>query len=348
MRVPVFATTSPAGTPADQAGILPAAQTVLGGQSHFGFMQAGFRLRGGHRFDGDACHGLSWEFLTLFSRGHNFAASSQGAPILARPFTNLQPPGGQDAQIVAFPGLSSGTVAVNAETRFYSMGLHYWADIEKLDRDTCGESTTGRFRTRALAGNRFRLQVGPRFSHLDDTLLLDEALTSVASGRTFRLRDSFKTENSFFGGEIGLQFQRKRRDVDMDLGLRLAIGGTRQELNIDGINSATSGTAVTTNRGGFYAHESNSGGWDRTRFSLIPSLDAGLSYENDRGWLFSITYSLTYWTNVLRAGEQIDTGIDERSFLTPTPAPVPGRPLPLFRESDYLAHGISLGLEKRY
>lgn len=343
MDIPHLVTTSPQGTPADTAGKLPAAQTVLGATDIFGFPQRGFRIRGGHWFDTDESSGIIGEFFMLTTHGHTFNTSSTGDPILARPFTNLRSPESNDAQLIAYPGVNTGSIAFDAETRMYSVGVHYWAEYETVIEE---QRRDGR-RYERIGETLFGVQIGPRFSHLDDTMLIDEGFTSIRSGRSYLLRDSFKTENTFLGGEIGIRAQRRRGIFDFDAGIKLAIGGTRQELDIDGINTVINGTTQTTNRGGFLAHESNFGGWDRTQFSLIPSFDVGVGFRADNGWKFNVSYNFMYWTNVLRAGEQIETGIHEDAFLNPTPTPGP-RPVPLFREADYLAHGISVAIEKDY
>ncbi len=181
-------------------------------------------------------------------------------------------------------------------------------------------------------------------------MLARESLTSAASGSRFDLQDVFQTENSFLGGEVGVRARRRRGNATIDLGLQLAIGGTRQELDIHGRNTVTPVNGLpTTTPGGFLAQSSNIGAYDRTRFSLIPALDLKVGYEAGNGWRFSVGYNLMYWTNVLRAAEQIDTTINEDLFAPPvTPSLGANRPTPLFRESDYLAHGLTFGIEKRY
>ena len=133
------------------------------------------------------------------------------------------------------------------------------------------------------------------------------------------------------------------------MGLQLAVGGTHQELEIQGNNVVTTATSTTTDVGGFYAQPSNIGKYDESAFSLIPALDVSLGWELSDEWRFSVGYSLVYWTNVLRASEHVDTTIHESFLASPTPlATVPNRPQVLFNESDYLAHGISIGFERRW
>ena len=118
----------------------------------------------------------------LGSRGHNFSSNSNGDPIVARPFTNALN-GAQDARQVAYPGQAFGALNFNAETRLYSIGLNYWAELVEdgcsccssacsecgRPQKSCGTSSCDRRNDRVLG-----LKLGPRFIHLDDTVLVDE------------------------------------------------------------------------------------------------------------------------------------------------------------------------------
>lgn len=348
--VPVIATTSPTGTPGLQAGILGQPQTseLWGGGDLFDLTRGGVRLRGGEWFDDDDGSGWQAEFLMLGSAGHDFFGSSNGNAILGRPFFNEET-GLQDAQLIAFPGLSSGSLAFNAETRLYSVGLNYWAELIVETEDTCGECCQPKSCDCCNDGDTtLGLKFGPRFIHHDDTVLAEERLTGLASGNQFRILDSFKTENSFLGGEIGIRARRNRGAMTLDLGLNLGIGATRQELDVSGLTAITNAGVTTTSPGGFLAQSTNSGSWDETKFSLVPSLECAIGFEAQNGWRFSVGYDLMYWTNVLRAAEQIDPTINPNLFPPAVGTATATRPSPLLNESDYFAHGISVSIERRW
>lgn len=357
-HLPAIASTSPTGTPPNQAGVLSPtgnAQVLYGNGDIFDFSQAGFRLRGGRWFD-DRCDGsgVIAEFFMLAPRSQNWYAASDGDPILARPFYNADPVvAQQDSQIIAYPGMASGTQAMTANTNMYSAAIHLWSELEVyIGEDGCGEDRQRRIIGRNCGSDKewlLGLKIGPRFAHLNDTVNISESLTSATSGNQFQLRDYFDTQNSFLGGEIGLRARRRRGRFNVDLGLQLAIGGTHQELAIRGSNTVTTASGSTTDIGGFFAQPSNIGKYDKSSFSMIPGLDVSAGWQMTDSWRFTVGYSLMYWTNVLRASEQIDTNIHESFFGAPTPtAATPNRPTPLFDESNYLAHGISIGFERRW
>ncbi|GEM_PF-1779724 len=87
---PVIATTSPLFTLGLQAGVLgqPATGMVFSGDDLYDFAQGGFRVRGGHWFEKNDGSGWQAEFFRLGARGDDFGASSDGDPIIGKPFTN--------------------------------------------------------------------------------------------------------------------------------------------------------------------------------------------------------------------------------------------------------------------
>ncbi len=131
--------------------------------------------------------------------------------------------------------------------------------------------------------------------------------------------------------------------------MRLAIGATKQELDVSGQTSVTQAGITTTNSGGFLAQRTNSGNFDRNRFTLLPQFDVALGYKMTDTWTASVGYSLLYWGQVLRATDQIDPVVNP-GLLPPEQIPLTGdlRPEARLHQTDYLAHGITIGLEKRW
>ncbi|MCA9086809.1 MAG: BBP7 family outer membrane beta-barrel protein, partial [Planctomycetaceae bacterium] len=170
---PVIATTSPQGTPGLQAGVLgqPTTTPLYSGQDIFNLPQSGFRIRAGRSSECDSGQGIQGEFLMLFSGRETFSGASNGNPIIARPFTNALT-GAADSQLLAYPGLSSGSLDFMASTRMYSGALWLWSEVER-DCDGCGEgcgqegcSCSGSRGDETLFGVKF----GPRFAHLEDDI----------------------------------------------------------------------------------------------------------------------------------------------------------------------------------
>lgn len=346
--LPVLVTTSENGTQQSDAGIIgrPATQVLYGGTNIFDGMRGGFRLRGGVNFDQCGVSGLDLEYFMLGSRLESYQADSTGDPILARPFLNAATQL-NDSQLVAFPDLASGNIDIAARSRLNSAAIHYrevyWKECDPGNPcpDDCWRCAPRSF--------SLGFQMGPRFVSLRESIDVSERLTGNQTGDVFQIEDSFRTKNQFLGCELGLFGTRQRRRWSLDGGIRLGIGLTQQELNVAGQTAVTQNAVTTTSPGGFLAQRTNSGSWEHNKFTLLPQFDVGLGYQMTNTWRASVGYSLLYWGSVLRATEQIDPVINS-GLLPPEQNPLIGdlRPATLLHESSYLAHGITIGLERRW
>lgn len=121
MDAPPLVTSSPAGTPQAQAGVLgePNTQVLFGGGELNDDAANGLRLQSGLWLTPENSFGIEAEYFQLFEQDDNFAASGDGAPILARPFFDITNDR-ETAQLVSFPGVVAGTVRATSETALRS------------------------------------------------------------------------------------------------------------------------------------------------------------------------------------------------------------------------------------
>lgn len=107
--VPALVSTSSSGTPLASAGILgqPNTSVLFGGSDLFDQPRSGFRVGGGIWIPDASNWGIEANYLMLANEHADFAATSTGDPILARPFFNVSI-GAEDAQLVAFPTIVAG------------------------------------------------------------------------------------------------------------------------------------------------------------------------------------------------------------------------------------------------
>lgn len=336
------------------AGVLgrPGTQTLYGGNSIFNGTNGGFRVRGGLYADDCGMSGIDTEFLVLGTRRAGFHDDSTGDPILARPFFNVAT-GLNDSQLVAFPGLITGAIDVDAKTRLYSSAIHYRqilckdCDLGDGCGDGCGDcGNCWDCRPRSYT---MGFQIGPRYINLKDSIGFTEQLTSVDNGDQFQIYDSFRSKNQFWGCELGLFGSRQHGNWSLDGGARLAIGSTKQQLDVYGQTIVNQAGVTTISSGGLLAQRTNSGSWERNRFALIPQFDVALGYQLSNTWKFSVGYSLLYWGNVVRGPNQIDPVVNP-GLLPPEQMPLTGdlRPEARFNQTSFLAQGITLGLEKSW
>jgi hypothetical protein len=357
MDVPALVTS---GT-ADSAGVLgvPGTQTLVGGEL-LSEMYSGARIRTG--IWTDRCAGTAWtaEFFGVGEQTERYSFSGNGdsgGQILSRPFFNVlttddSPSGTEDAELVAYPDQLSGTVSVEATSRLYGVGVHHmWTNCQSCDGIplfTCGDC--------GPVERGVSTFVGWRYLNLDESLRIDEDLTSLLAapndGR-FLIYDQFKTQNKFNGADLGVLWKRRRRQLSLDVLMRVAVGVTNQNVSIAGATSIQDSSAGSNDfqnaTGGLLAQRTNIGDYSRDKFSMIPELGITLGHDIGPGWRFTVGYSLLFWANVVRPGDQIDRDINP-NLLPPETTPLTGleRPAFDFVETDLWLHGLSLGLERAW
>ncbi|WP_197454683.1 BBP7 family outer membrane beta-barrel protein [Stieleria varia] len=348
--VPALFTTSPTGTARADAGVLtrPGTSTLFGDRQYIDDGLEGSRLRFGIWLD--RCHtlGVGAEFIDLGRNSHSFATTSAGSPIVARPFFNTAT-GLADSELVAFPGIVSGTGTARIDSQL-SGGSFHFRHLRCCDQGCeswlfCG--CPQHYCTRM----DFRL--GYRYLELDEGVRITEDLvsTDTANPGTFDITDNFRTLNQFNGVDLGWSYRLTRGYWTWESLVKLAIGNTKQSVTISGqtiINDPNDPPAQTFDAG-FLALASNSGVFEQNQFSVVPELNLTLGYQLTDHLKATFGYSGIYWSNVVRPGQHIPTDINP-NFLPPVGANPAGDPRPVFAFDtvDYWAHGINYGLEYRW
>jgi hypothetical protein len=341
-HLPPLVTTSPAGTPATQAGVLgaPGTVTLFGGDRVNDDARSGGRITLGAWLNDCQTLGVEGDFFMLSSKGTGFAASSAGSPILARPFFDAAT-GRPNSEVIAFPGLLAGSVFANAG----STGL--------LGADAL-------LRCNLCCGCNYRLDAigGYRYLRLSDHLGIAEDLVStsptnpnlVPLGTTFALADHFDTRNEFHGFDFGLKGELRRGSWVLQGVAQAAVGNNHEVVNISGATTVTvPGLPPVTSEGGLLALPSNIGHFSKDRVEVIPEFGARLGYQVTPHLQAFAGYTFLYWGDVVRAGNEVDPVVNPN--LLPgsgTPTIGPRRPMPLLTGSSFWAQGIDLGLEFRF
>jgi len=328
-RPPALVTTSPAGTPSPQAGVLglPTTTVLFGDSSVNGGWRSGGRLQAGYWFDPQHTRGIEASFFELQDASTSFAADSSTTPILGRPFINAlvnQPA----SLLVAFPGSITGSVAVNESSRLLGFDAHYRQNIG------------------IWGGQRISVLIGYRYLRSSDNLSIPEAVNSVIFGPLSAI-DAFGAASNFHGIDLGLAGEAKRGPWMLEWRGTLALGANFNSATINGMTSANFGGGITSAPGGLLALSSNIGNFSQTRFSAVPELSLKAGYQVAPQWRIVAGYDLLYWTGVQRAGGLIDPTVNP--FLLPLPTPgAPLRPMPVFNTSPLLAQGFNVGVRYNY
>ena len=328
-ETPPLLTTSPASTAQAQAGVLgqPGTTILFGDQQLNVDLHAGGRMTFGFWLDGCEQSGLEFSYSILGQNTQTYANASSGNPILARPFFDVSS-GSQNSQLIAYPNTFSGTFNATSTENFQG-----------------AEALWRRAIVRDCAG-RIDLLAGYRFQSLTDGLIISDAATTL--GTTATATDLFHTRNEFNGGELGFETQWHRNRWSFDALLKFGIGQTHTHVLINGwTNFNFANGTSSTNSGGLLALPSNMGTHDSQQFSTLPEVGFTLGYDLTPRLKATVGYTLLYWSDVARPGDQIDLNVDSRQF----PPPQTGtftKPEFVLHTSDFWAQGVNLGLDYRF
>jgi hypothetical protein len=332
-RPPPLVTTSPAGTPLFQAGVIgaPATTVLFGDSSVNGGWRSGGRLQAGYWFDSTRKKGIEVSFFDLQNASTGFAANSGTNAILAQPFFDAVANRPSSA-LVAFPGLVSGAIAVNESSRLLGAGALYRQEI----------GTWG--------GQSISALIGYRYLHSSDNLSIPVNVNFLFGGvGLFSVSDSdaFGARSDFHGVDLGLTGEWKRGPWTLEWRGKVALGANINSANINGMTAITFGGVTTTSPGGLLALSSNSGNFSQTRFSVVPEIALKAGYQVAPQWRIVAGYDALYWTDVQRAGGLIDTVINP-NLIPPVAPGGPQRPMPVFNTSPLWAQGFNVGVRYDY
>jgi hypothetical protein len=353
MHVPPLVTTSPTGTAQNQAGVIgqPGAEVLFGGSSLVTGLHSGGRLRFGSWLNCCETVGVEAEYFSIGQGTQTFSASSDAAgnPILARPFFNVNPNTGvprNDSELVSYPGVLAGTVGVVATSRLEGAGVRMMfrgCCSQWCEQGDCEVPTLNR----SVRTNFF---VGYRRLRLAEGLQINENLTSLSTANpgTFAIFDQFNTENTFNGLDLGGYWTFQQNRWSIEVMPRLALGGTRQEVRIDGATQSTTNGVTTAAAGGLLAQTTNIGVWNRSVFSFVPEVDLTLGYQLTQRLRLIGGYTLLAWTGVARPGDQIDTSVNPDLLPPAIPTTGPLHPQFNYHSTTLLVQGFNVGLDWRW
>ncbi len=351
MQVPALVTTTGGGPlPARaDAGVLgePTTRILFGEEEINDHDMSGFRIRSGFWLDPTRSLGVEGEYFFLDQSGTEFFTSSPGNPVIARPFFDIRN-GQENAQLIAFPGVMRGSLGIEATTKMQSAGGRFRVNLGEgsldcLDPSYCNVS--------GMSGTSYRIDglLGYRYFQLEDSIAITENATSLLSTPgSFHIRDHFETRNEFHGGDVGMTYEVLSGPWMLEMLVKVAVGNNRQIVRATGQTRITENNTTSTHPGGVLVQRSNQGEFSQNRFAMLPELGVNLGYHLTPNWRATVGYSLLYLGSVVRAGDQIDLDVNPDLF-PPEVSPFSGplRPQVLFRESDFWAHGLSVGLELR-
>src|SRR5262249_4209790 len=162
--------------------------------------------------------GREANYLFLADRQSDVRIASDGNPLLAQPFLDAVT-GLPDANIVAMAGVARGTVTIGAQTSLWA------AEANLAARLNCSD----RFRLAALSGFRFLRLEDEVTSH--EQLLISPNVPGFG-GNGVVLQDEFRTRNSFYGGQVGLETGVQFGQLTIDFRGTIAMGQMQQVADV--------------------------------------------------------------------------------------------------------------------
>ena len=288
----------------------------------------------------------------------DFYSDGAGNPPLFRPVVNVEPdpdfasPNGGNP--VSFPGAYvNGVINIRSSSEFWGGEVNA---IAHLVRDPA-------WKVSALAGFRLlcldedlRINDGGTNSPAADYVFLGD---SKGPGYRLETFDSFGALNHFYGGQAGVAAERQFGRFSIEAKAKLALGATVQRLNIAGSSGsvapavgAINGPTEVVHFAGLLTTPNNIGVHTRSVFAVAPEVNFNVNVDVFSWLRCSVGYTLLYWSNVIRPGDQVDllvnqSGVPSSGAFDPA---LPGQKYPrvLFNQSDYWAHGLNFSAELRY
>jgi hypothetical protein len=302
-------------------------------------MLNGARLTMGRWFDPDGELGVEITGL-IFGREGTATDFDGGSnrPLSVPVLSDTGTPGVYD---FAFPNSFDGRLGIRNAIQLLSaegMFLHRWYG------DGCW-SFDGMIGYRYLWLNESLELLGQSQSRGGVSTFLGQTLPS---GVTILTTDRFRAKSEFHGLQLGGRLESRHDIFTVTAFGKGGVGINLHTLRVEG-NTVATGFGVTQTRvGGIRALPSNFGRDTNTDFSLIAETGIELGIQATKCVSLRVGYNLLFWSDVVRPG----TVMSEVTTLSQVPidpsftaTAVPNaRPVTVFRASDFLAHGLVLGM----
>ncbi len=344
--IPPLATASPAGG----AGIIgqPGTTILFGGGDAPGTMRPGGRFTVGVWFDPRQLDGIEASYLELALASPGVSVGNAAGTILARPYVDAVT-GLPAALVVPFPGAVPADPALLAQS-IQAGETSLFNGAELLLRHSLVCDT---FHRRYLVG-------GYRYFGLIDRLAVaqNNVISTGSPGGYPQLTvgsvDQFNVVNQFHGGEFGLIERWWHHRWGFQATGKVGFGGTGIGSSVTGLTTATqtvlnadgttTATLVSSTPGGVLAQPTNSGNRWSSVFAAVGEVGVAVDYGILPQLRCSVGYTCIWWSQVARAGEQVDATVNPTQF-PPGTLSGPAQPAFQLQTTDFWAQGLTLGLE---
>jgi hypothetical protein len=339
LPVPLVTTGSPSDANPGALG-QPHTQVLFGGSGlDYGTFPGG-RLELGFWLDAGSRFGVDFGGFALGQQRTTFSAFSDAAgnPVLSVPIFNAQTQK-EDQLPVAAPGAFAGGVVVSSTSQLWGADVNGDVNVYR------GPG----FQADLLAGFRY-LNLRERLGLQTPDVRLPSS-SGQGGGTEFNTVDDFRTENQFFGGQLGGRIGYCWQRWTVDLTGTVALGSTYQTIDIDGFGVATGSNGVPQFvPGGIFAQPSNMYRYWAWDFTVTTQAELKVGFQVCRNVQLTAGYDFLYWSSVVRPGEQInrEVNVSQSPLLGGGTPSGPAQPVAPLSRTEFFAHGLSLGLDLRW
>jgi hypothetical protein len=330
----------------------PKTKIVLGNQANPEFGRSGIKFSAGACFGGIRMYGTELNYMFLERRNHSTSVRSNDFreskvasddlaenSYLAVPFLDAST-GKESCAYIAQPDKFAGKAILQISN---SMQGAEWNFTAMPDFPISGCF----FRAQAL--------IGFRYWNFKEKLLFTTHSPNTAKPDIFTTKDEFKTDNTFYGGQIGLNAKYIYGPFSCLLKAKIALGAMNKTLSVHGhllTDNFDTYNPVADYTGGYFALFSNIGHDDKCKFAYIPEINLNISYQIGECFHLHAGYTFLYVSTISWAENQIDTELNplQSPAITRKPAGLKGRDRPRasLKSNDFFVRGISAGFNYHF
>ena len=159
------------------------------------------------------------------------------------------------------------------------------------------------------------------------------------------LNEAFVTENQFHGGQLGLRWVNQRCcDWSAEFLAKVGLGNTQSHVTVTGTTTASLAGQSQTTQAGLLAQGTNIRSLEQNEFSTLSEFGVSIRRHFPCDLTMNLGYSFLHWSDVLRAGETIDPGVNP-SQIPPNTLTGTARPELQLDSQAFWAQGLTVGLE---
>lgn len=201
-----------------------------------------------------------------------------------------------------------------------------------------------------------RALTGFRYWNFHDELTFTTDSPSTVQADVFATVDQFKTNNSFYGAQVGLDTNYTCCNFFCNAIFKIAFGGMNERLRIKGAlvtNDFNSFGPAIKYCGGCFAQNSNIGKYEKTQFAYIPEVNLNIGYRFCEGLSIKVGYTFIYVSKIWWAENQLNPKINPTQSAamtrtaTATLSGIDG-PKALQKSRDFWVQGVNVGLNYQF